>query len=98
MKKKKMFISTDFCNCSVLVGEGIAEALHCFTSRPYVLKSLDTIYSENQASALYYVSLTLAADVLCIALIVATGAKHYKQFAGNILHNRDLLETCAAQN
>jgi hypothetical protein len=69
-------------------GIGIAEALHCFTSRPYVLKSLSTIYANNQASTLYFVTLTLAADILCIALIVATGAKHYKQFAANILHNR----------
>lgn len=78
------------CDCMVMLfpGTGIAEALHCFTSRPYVLKALNTIYPNNQASALYFVSLTLAADVLCIALIVATGAKHYKQFAADILHQR----------
>jgi hypothetical protein len=31
---------------------------------------------------------TQAAAILSIALIVSTGAKHYKQFAANILHNR----------
>ena len=83
-----LYIFPPFLYGFYTTGEGIAEALHCFTSRPYVLKALDSIYSSNQASAMYFVSLTIAADILCIALIVATGAKHYKQFAGNILHNR----------
>lgn len=49
---------------------------------------MDTIYANNQASTVYFITLTLAADILCIALIVAVGAKHYKQFAGSILHQR----------
>lgn len=82
-------LQTLCCSCiHCVVGEGIAEALHCFTSRPYVLKAVDSIYSNNQASTVYFITLTLAADILCIALIVAVGAKHYKQFAGNILNQR----------
>lgn len=53
-----------------------------------MLKALDSIYPQDQAAALYFVSLTLAADILCIGLIVAVGAKHYKLFAGRILHAR----------
>eukprot|EP00601_Ochromonadales_sp_CCMP2298_P003330 CAMPEP_0173187618 /NCGR_PEP_ID=MMETSP1141-20130122/10810_1 /TAXON_ID=483371 /ORGANISM="non described non described, Strain CCMP2298" /LENGTH=439 /DNA_ID=CAMNT_0014111477 /DNA_START=153 /DNA_END=1469 /DNA_ORIENTATION=+ len=82
------FRDTDNDNAFSNPAEGTATALHCFTSRPYVLKALNTIYPNNQASALYFVGLSLAADVLCISLIVAVGAKHYKQFAGYILHAR----------
>jgi hypothetical protein len=84
-----VYLLSIVCGISIdCTGQGIATALHCFTSRPFVLKAVDAIYPSNQASTAYFISLTLAADILCIALIVAVGAKQYKLFAGKILHNR----------
>ena len=69
-------------------GQGIATALHCFTSRPYNLKALNPIYAHAQSATVWFMTLQMAADILCIGLIVAVGAKHYKIFAADTLYRR----------
>lgn len=68
--------------------EGMFSALHCFSSRPFVLKALNPLYAINETSTVYFMTLSMAADILCISLIVAVGSKHYKLFATEILQRR----------
>jgi len=46
------------------------------------------LFSINRGSSLFFVALTLAADLLCINLIVATGTRQYKIYANSILQKR----------
>ncbi len=70
-------------------GHSIITALHLFTSRPFTLRALLSLNEPTQASStLYFVTLTLATDVLCTAFVIAVGNRQYKLFAGRVLRKR----------
>jgi hypothetical protein len=70
------------------LSSGIFTALHCFTARGYSLRVLNEIYPTQIMAALWFVTLTISADILCTALIIATGWRQYKEFAAKIIMKR----------
>jgi hypothetical protein len=76
--------STRFDN----IPSSLFATLHCFTSRPFCLLALRPFFAVSQISAVFFVTLTLAADVLCIGLIVAIGTSEYKLFAAYMMNRR----------
>jgi hypothetical protein len=62
--------------------------LHCFTSRPFCLMALKPYFQLNEAAAVFFVTLTVAADIICISLIVGIGSSEYKLFAASYVKNR----------
>lgn len=62
--------------------------LHCFTSRPFCLLAMKPYFDVNSGSAFFFVAVTLAADILCIGLIVAIGTAEYKIFAADFVKRR----------
>jgi len=53
----------------------------CYLSRPSALWILRSYFDLNQASALFFVTLTLVADIFGTSLIIATGARHFRDFS-----------------
>jgi hypothetical protein len=53
-------------------------ALHCFLSRPSSLFRLAGLIDVSYFSGIYFVSLSLAADVLVGSLIIAVGVRYYR--------------------
>ena len=70
------------------VSSAIFSALHCYTTRPFTLLALNDVFDNESLSALWFVTLTLFADVLCTAFIIAVGTRQYREFAANILKKR----------
>ncbi len=63
--------------------------LQCVASRSYSILALTPYYDVNPTSALFFLCLTIAADLVCINLIVAVGNRQYKIFSG-LLYKRQL--------
>jgi hypothetical protein len=66
----------------------ISTTLHAFTTRPFTLEAFNRLYQYESMSGVWFVSLTVAADMLCTAFIIAVGTRQYRQFAANILVKR----------
>lgn len=54
--------------------------LHCFASRPTVLYRVLILWDRTESSALYFVLLTVFADMIVGAFLVAVGNRHYRDF------------------
>lgn len=54
--------------------------LHCFSSRPTVLDRILQLWHFTNASAFYFVILTLFADMIVGTFLVAVGNKYYRDF------------------
>lgn len=59
----------------------LATCFKCYLSRPSVLFNLKTYFHLNQGSALFFVTLTLVADIFGSSLIIATGTRHFRDFS-----------------
>ena len=68
--------------------DALFATLHCITSRPFCVLELNPFFLASQASAVFFVTLTLASDVICISLIVAIGTSEYKLFATRMVKRR----------
>jgi hypothetical protein len=62
--------------------------LHCFTSRPYCLMAMKPYFELNEFAAVFFVTLTLSADLICISLIIAIASSEYKLFVAQYLQRR----------
>ena len=63
--------------------------MHLFTSRPFTLRALETLDAQiRSTSTIYFVTLTLATDILCTAFVIAVGNRQYKLFASRVLRKR----------
>ena len=63
--------------------------LQCATSRSYSLFALVPYYEVNPTASLFFLALTIAADLICINLIVAVGNRQYRLFS-TLLFKRQL--------
>lgn len=54
--------------------------LHCFSSRPTVLYRILQLWENSNVSALYFVILTVFADLIVGAFLVAVGNRYYRDF------------------
>jgi len=70
------------------VSSAIFTSLHCYTTRPYSLLALNDLFDTEGLSAVWFVTLTLSADILCTAFIIAVGTRQYREFAAKILIKR----------
>jgi hypothetical protein len=55
--------------------------LESYSCRGYVVFALDPLFHINASSSLFFVSLTIFADIFCQALIVATGTRQYQLYS-----------------
>ena len=55
--------------------------LESYSCRSYVIFALDPLFRINASSSLFFVSLTIFADIFCQALIVATGTRQYQLYS-----------------
>lgn len=53
----------------------------CYLSRPSALWTLSSYYRLNHATAMFFVTLTLVADIFGSSLIIATGTRHFRDFS-----------------
>ena len=60
--------------------EAFLTVLHAITSRSYNLLRLSEYYAQSTVSAAFFVSLTLAGDLVCTNLIIAVGNRQYRLF------------------
>lgn len=67
---------------------GTFTCLHVFTSRPFALISMNPYFEQMQSAPFFFVTLTIAADLICIALIVANSTSEFKTFSARILVGR----------
>jgi hypothetical protein len=58
--------------------------LESYSCRGYVVFALDPLFQINASSSLFFVSLTIFADIFCQALIVATGTRQYQLYSVTI--------------
>ena len=64
--------------------ESFYMCLQTFATRRFLLFVLKPYYEVNPVSALFFVSLTIVTDILCTALIIATGNRQYRVHANNV--------------
>lgn len=62
-------------------GTALLTCLHCYASRPTVLYRLNPLWEENDISALYFVFLTVFADIIIGSFILAVGNRYYRDFS-----------------
>lgn len=68
--------------------EAMMTTLHCFTSNPFMLIAMSPYFTLNNLGPLFFISLTIIAEILCINLIIAIGSTEYKAFAAKNLKLR----------
>jgi hypothetical protein len=69
-------------------GYSLFTTLHCMISRPSVLYRINPIFEENLYSPLFFVTLTLVGDIVCIALIIAIGTRNFRDFSSENFKRR----------
>ena len=60
--------------------EAFLTVLHAITSRSYNMLRLSDYYAQSTVSAVFFVGLTLAGDLVCTNLIIAVGNRQYRLF------------------
>ena len=68
--------------------ESFYMCLQTFTTRTFLLFVLKPYYEVNPLSTLFFVSLTIVTDLLCTALIIATGNRQYRVHANNVFDRK----------
>jgi hypothetical protein len=58
--------------------------LESYSCRGYIIYAVDPLFEVNPATATYFVTLSIFADILCSALVIATGTRQYQQYAARI--------------
>jgi hypothetical protein len=58
--------------------------LESYSCRGYLVFALEPLFQINAGSSLFFVSLTIFADIFCQALIVATGTRQYQLYSVTI--------------
>jgi hypothetical protein len=58
--------------------------LESYSCRGYIIYALDPLFEINPATATYFVTLSIFADILCSALVIATGTRQYQLYAARI--------------
>jgi hypothetical protein len=69
-------------------GSSLFAVLLCYTSRASTLYVMNPFYKLTQFSALYFVTLTVFADILCINLMVAVGNSEYASYSSKLFISR----------
>jgi hypothetical protein len=64
--------------------ESLLTCLHIFASRTFSILALNPYYERSHASAFFFVSLTIGADLLCGSLLIAVGTREYRIFANQV--------------
>jgi hypothetical protein len=62
------------------IPESFLTVLHAITSRSYNMLRLSDYYSHSTVTAVFFVGLTLAGDLICTNLIIAVGNRQYRLF------------------
>jgi hypothetical protein len=55
--------------------------LESYSCRGYVIFALDPLFKINAGSSVFFITLTVFADVFCTALIIATGNRQYQLYS-----------------
>ena len=76
------------------LSESFYMCLQTYATRSFLPFVLQPYYEVNPASTLFFVSLTIITDLLCSALIIATGNRQYRVHANNVF---DELLRCRKQ-
>lgn len=66
------------------LSESFYMCIQTFATRSFLPFVLKPYYAANPISALFFVSLTIVTDLLCTALIIATGNRQYRVHANNV--------------
>lgn len=65
------------------IGESLSTVLLAITSRSFNIFALEPYFMVSEWSAVYFISLTLLGDLVCINLIIAVGNRQYRIFGIN---------------
>jgi hypothetical protein len=69
--------------------KSVMTCLHSFSARGFAIYALDPYFSTRSTSAVFFVCLSIVTDVICTALIIATGNRQFRSFA-NIIFKEQL--------
>ena len=66
------------------LAESWLTCLHSFSARGFAIYALDPYFTVRSTSALYFLCLSVVADLLCTALIIATGNRQFRMFSAKV--------------
>jgi hypothetical protein len=64
--------------------ESVLTCLRVFASRTFSILAINPYYEQSHISAIFFVSLTIGADLLAGSLLIAVGTRAYRNFANQV--------------
>lgn len=68
--------------------ESFLTCLHIFASRTFSILALNPYFKESSVASLFFVTLTIGADLLCSSLLIAIGSREYRKFASEVFRKQ----------